>query len=138
MKHAACERGFTLIETLVAMTMLALLFGALLPVFHGGLSALGRGEQQARAVQLAESLLAREVSNVPVRDAGDSALSAATGEQDGYAWTITREPYVANDGGPMPEDASGLMLVRVTALIRWPGGGSEGFHLSTLSLERTR
>jgi prepilin-type N-terminal cleavage/methylation domain-containing protein len=126
--------GFTLVETLVAMTLLALLFGALLPVFQNGLAVLARGDQQVRAVQLAQSLLARDAANLPI-DAGTPAPLQSSGEEEGYAWTVTREPYVADDEILPLEARSGWMLVRVSALVTWEGN-AHGLHLSTLTLER--
>ncbi len=52
------QGGFTLLEVLVAFTLLALLFGALFQVFAGGLAVTRSGETQSRAVLLAQSKLA--------------------------------------------------------------------------------
>lgn len=52
-------QGFSLIEVLVAFTILGLAFGALLQVFGDGIAAVDRSASVTRAALLAESQLAR-------------------------------------------------------------------------------
>lgn len=130
----ARSRGFTLVEALVAVTLLALLFGALMPVFQQGLSVLERGDRRTRAVLLAQSVLERHT--IPMRDGQPVFEPETAGEEDGFAWGVTREPYAADDGGPELElepDSPTLVLVR--ARVRWPPGDNE-VSLATLTLER--
>ena len=70
------EAGFTLLETLVAVTMLALLCGALMPLFQQGLTLLERGDRHGRAVLLAQGLLERQVASPD----GDAAQSGESGD----------------------------------------------------------
>lgn len=128
-------RGFTLVETLVAITVLALMFGALMPVFHNGLAVLTRGDRHLRAVQIAQSLLdAQTLDPVP---GADAPAAAAAGEQGDFAWSVQREAYAADDGAPVPEVDAALVLVRVSATVSWPGNAS-GVRLSTLAVEPAR
>jgi type II secretory pathway pseudopilin PulG len=120
--------GFTLLETLVAITLLALLFGALMPVFQQGLSALSSADRHGRAVLLAQSLLEQA-------SAGASSEGAAgEGEEGDYRWVLAREPFAADDGGPTTAEDGPLRLVRLSVTVTWPGGG-EGVRLATLALE---
>lgn len=126
-------RGFTLVEALVAVTLLALLFGALMPVFQQGLSVLERGDRRTRAVLLAQSVLERYT--VSMTEAQGALESEASGEEDGFAWQVTREPYAADDGGPAADlEAQGLALMLVRARVQWPPGDN-GITLATLVLE---
>lgn len=133
MTRAPRAQGFTLVETLVAMTLLALLFGALLPVFQNGLAVLGRGDDQVRAVQLAQSLLARDAASLPA-DTDVPVPARSSGEEGRYAWSVVREPYVHGDDALPLATRSGLTLVRVTALVTW-AANEHGVRLSTLALE---
>ena len=129
------ERGFTLVEALVSITLLALLLGALMPVFQQGLSVLERGDRRVRAALLAQGLLERHA--VAARRDEPGGAAPESGEEGGLAWHVTRERYEAqDDGGPALEAEAfeGMQLTRVTATVTWDGGG--GARLSTLVLER--
>ena len=129
-------RGFTLVEALVAVTLLALLLGALMPVFQQGLSVLERGDRRTRAVLIAQSVLERHT--IAMNDERPVPQPETAGEEDGFAWEVTREPYAADDGGPPLElEPSDLTLSLVRARVRWPPGDNE-VSLATLVLERTR
>ncbi len=54
---ASEQSGFTLLEVLVAFTLLAVFFGALFQVFAGGLALTRSGETQSHAALLAKSKL---------------------------------------------------------------------------------
>lgn len=130
-------RGFTLVETLVAITVLALMFGALMPVFHNGLAVLARGDRHLRAVQIAQSLL--DAQTVDAAPGADTAARAtrSVGEHGDFAWSVQREAYAGDDGAPVPDPDAALVLVRVSATVTWPGNAS-GVRLSTLAVEPAR
>lgn len=129
--------GFTLVETLVAVTLLALLFGALLPVFQNGLAVLARGDRHLRAVQIAQSLLAVETQGFAGGEDAAPRPTHATGEEGDFAWRVLREVYDEEDGDLVLDDDAALVLVRVTAMVSWPGN-AHGVRLSTLAMERAR
>jgi|GEM_PF-3375802 len=110
------QRGFTLFETLVAMTLMVMLLGALMPVFQGGLQTLRYGASQTRAALLAQALLKRAL----VEQNGEQLLPPASGETAGLRWRIQRQPYqeseltVAADN-PQP----GSPLWEISARVEW-------------------
>jgi len=126
------DRGFTLIEALVALTLFALLAGALMPLFQQGLAVLERGDTRIRAVMLAQGLLEEHA-------VGDSAdrVGETSGSESDFTWQVTREPYdPAADGGPAMEvDDPQVVLVRVSAGVQWEGSAG-GVKMSTLVVER--
>ena len=142
--------GFTLIEALVAVTLLALLFGALMPVFQQGLAVLRSGDRHTRAVLLAQSILDRELA------LGDAqGLSAQDGASQGnlsheagqdYRWQVTRTPFIDEQVDPTSDETGsqsalganldeGLFeLVQVSVVVRWPEN-EFGVQLHTLALQ---
>lgn len=77
----ARQRGFTLIEVLVAFAVLAMLLGAIYQTFSSGLNASARAERRAVAALHAQSVLAAVGADGPI------SQGEATGELDGgYRW----------------------------------------------------
>lgn len=118
--------GFTLIEVLVALTILGIALGVLLSVFSTSLARAGASQSEATAAQLAQSLLA---------DAGNDA-ALADGEQtgtlaSGMRWRLQVAPYGDNDDSK----AWPIAAKRVTAMVSWTDGGAErSVALTTLRL----
>ncbi len=140
--------GFTLIEALVAVTLLALLFGALMPVFQQGLAVLRSGDRHTRAVLLAQSILDRELALGGAQD-GATQGSASHEAGQGYRWQVTRTPFIDEQLDPSadgtgPQSASGTSLdgglyelVQVSVVVRWPEN-KFGVQLHTLALQSTQ
>lgn len=137
--HARCaprvgirQRGFSLLEVLVAFVILALVATALFRLFSGALGNMGAAEDYSRAALLAESVLAETAAAQPLRE------GATTGTADGgrYAWTAKVMPYTAPGTNPDLEHASEPMpirLYRVEVDLRFPGaaGGERTLALAT-------
>ncbi len=82
--HSSARRALSLLEVLVALTILLLSLGALYHLINLGGDLANRGQQRTRATQLAQTKLA-EVS------AGIVPLSSGEGdfEEDGkYKWAV--------------------------------------------------
>lgn len=87
-----CERGFSLIEVLVAFAILALSLGVLMRIFGGGVKMAAVSEDYSRAVMLAESNLSAVGIEEPLEEGvveGDS--------EEKYYWTLSITPYQAED-----------------------------------------
>lgn len=118
-------RGFTLLEVLAAFLIVSMSLGIILRIQAQGFAATMLGGGYARAVVLAESMLAR--SGV------ESALQngASSGETpDGYRWSVTVADFQVEDAGT---PGSPLPLKEVTVEVTW-GDPVKGrsVHLRTL------
>lgn len=87
------RQGFTLVEVLVALAILAIAFGFALRAISGGFDRLGRDQKNADALILARSTLARVGHDIALED---GAIGGATGE--GFAWRIETCPYGDTQG----------------------------------------
>ena len=128
------QRGFSLLETLVAFTILALSLGILLRIFGGGAFMTRKAEEHARAVWLAESLLAEKACEACKLPMG--GISGEFGEL--YRWSLQTAPYVMNDGGDTKsgQGVSQADPVWVEATVEWgEGDDAQQFTLSTLRLQ---
>lgn len=106
------ERGFTLVEVLVALTILVISLTVLLRIVAINLDRTRQVRDETVAASLLQSLLAQTGTSVPV----------AVGDSDGvfpggYGWHLHVEPY----GGDAP--GSTVSALTVVATISWKDGG---------------
>jgi general secretion pathway protein I len=86
--------GFTLVEVLVALAILALTFTFAYRAMSGGLGRLADDSRSERAVLLARSQLARVGHDIALID-GETGGRAA----DGFSWQVRIAPYGRAVGG---------------------------------------
>ncbi|MEE9356363.1 MAG: type II secretion system protein [Methylococcaceae bacterium] len=78
------SQGFSLLEILVAFSILAISLGVLLKVFSSGVRTAIVSEEYAQAVQIADSLLAQTGVEEPLEE------TEKQGDVGGvYAWTVS-------------------------------------------------
>lgn len=123
-------RGFTLIEVLVALAILAMILAAGLQVFSQGTTALGHGQQHALAAELARSKLAE-------LDAAGFDVGVQSGAfeetEPPMRWTVTVENYPEDELGPT--EARNLAILAVRLDVAWDAGArSREVTLHTLAL----
>lgn len=129
MRTTERQRGLTLLEVLVAFSILVLTLGVLLEVFGGGLRAAGVAAEYTRATELARSTLAAVGIEHPL----DVGVQSGA-HDDRYRWEIHVEPHVEEDGEPPPVRVP-VTLYRVRVDIYWGDGATERrFSLSSLRL----
>jgi len=82
------QRGFSLLEILIAFSILALSLGILLKIFSAGVNTAGVAEEYTAAVQIAESLMAQTGIEAHLKP------SEATGlENEKYHWRVSVSPF---------------------------------------------
>ncbi len=124
------SRGFSLLEALVAFSILALSLTVLLQIFSTGLRSVDRSDRVSIATLLAESRLA-ELDGTQELSEGET-----TGHFDErYDWRVTVTPFEGSPGaGPM---APAARPVQVTLEVFWQEAGHEqSIELSALRLLR--
>jgi prepilin-type N-terminal cleavage/methylation domain-containing protein len=130
---AAGRAGFTLIEALVALSLLLTFAAALAPVFSHGRRILAGGNGEVRAEFLLRSLL-----EAPVDPQNSEAARA--GERDGLRWRVAVEPFADADAlephGSPPTSAQPYKwsLYKVTTRVDW--GADRSMIAETLRLGR--
>ena len=124
-----CPRGFTLIEVLAAIALLAIAFAI-------GLGALGKSAQNAgraaaldAAVEHAQSLFAEQGLIAPLKDENTGGTF-----DDGMRWTLKvhalprpaqgtgTAAVTLQQGGPMMAQAPGIDLYQLDATVQYGAG----------------
>ena len=116
------NRGFTLIEILVAVVILGVSLSLIISLFGGGLRLVNSTENYSRAL-----LLAREKLNERLSDSEEFSSGESFGTVDGYEWEYSVSPLEVlqtSEGASLPE------LLRIEMRVRW----KEGVRLKELFL----
>lgn len=103
------EQGFSLLETVIALVILALALTTLFQAYGDGLRAIDAGNRHGEARLLAQSLLA-EIDD-------DVRPGTRQGAGDGLTWQLDIKPATGDQasGG----DKAKWRLYEVVATVRW-------------------
>jgi general secretion pathway protein I len=124
------QQGFSLLEILIAFSILALSLGILLKIFSGGVNTAVVAEDYTIAVQIAESLIAKTGSEIPLKDHQSNG-----DENEKYHWSLAISPFSLDGEGIEPKN-SAAELYKVNATVNWGDGAGEErqIKLTTLKL----
>ncbi|HXH03631.1 MAG TPA: type II secretion system protein [Candidatus Competibacteraceae bacterium] len=119
------ERGFTLLEVLVAFVILSLSLGVLMQVFSSGLNGVALAEEYSRATLYGESLLATLGREAPL---AEGELSGELNEP--YRWRASISRYQEENWPPQELEVA---VYRVVLQVYWPSAeGERAITLETL------
>lgn len=127
----ALQRGFSLLEVLVAFAILALSLGVLMQIFSRAMNATALSETYTRAAALAESKLNSVGADIPLEEGVHSG-----DPEDGMDWIVHIELYDFN-AGPLAwlSENQQVQPYRITAVASWPSNaGARRVVLRSLRL----
>ena len=115
--ESAGQSGFTLIEVIVALAVLALTLGVVFQSFSLGLRSMSSSEAYLRAVEVAESRLA-----MVGRDVERFGRELKGKSESGLTWSVTIEPFEdPEETLPDPDDA-GVRLYEIVVRVATADG----------------
>ena len=121
------QRGFSLLEMVVAVAILGMTLGALYQATTGATRSVALDEKMAYAVELARSLRDAHAV-VPI------AGTQAAGETDGgFAWRVFAEPVQPEADSALPDGA----LQHLEVVVSWTDGvRTRNFALTSVATGR--
>ena len=124
------QKGFSLLEILIAFSILAISLGILLKIFSAGVNTAIVAEDYTAAVQIAESLMAKTGLESPLQPGEDSGT-----ENEKYEWQVTVSPYVFNPDN-LDETTITAALFKIKVLVSWDftKGRGRQIELTTIKL----
>mgnify|MGYP006422763553 CR=1 FL=1 len=125
------QRGFTLIEVVVAFTIMAIALAALFQAFSTGVRGSRAVEIRGQLLARAEARLAMVGTAIPLAPGRHEGEVAAT-PVGGGTWRVTIRPDPNADTRLAESRRPGLRLYNVTVQVRAPDGATE--TLTTLRL----
>jgi general secretion pathway protein I len=115
--------GFTLLEVVVALAIMAIALGVLYRAVGGGVRTVGDLSAYSRAVAVGESVL-------QMRDSVPADGWNEAGHWEGFRWSVASAPYEPGTGAGVP-------LHRVQVDVAWSDGLRErSFSLVSLRPEQ--
>lgn len=117
------QRGFSLIEVIVAFALMALAATLLLGSLSGAARQVGMAEHQGRAALHAQSLLASAGIDAPLAE----GTKQGEWEQGRYRWTLQVSPFVE------PRQPQSR-LWQLDLQVRWGEAAAEQLRWRTLRL----
>ena len=126
--RACGAAGFTLLEALIAIVILALSLSALLQAYGSGLRGVAKIDDHLRARLLAQSVMAELSHDRRLRP------GSVQGRQDQFVWTLSVTRF--DDGEPPPQQPNPWTLHRLALTVTWPQG--RRIELQTLRMLQSR
>ena len=122
------EQGFSLLEVVVALTILAGGFLTVLNLFSGSVLSVDFSGQYLKAVTLANS----KINELEVLNFQTSEYSGKFKNEDSYRWEVDIAPH----DSPLNDPGSGIQLQKVLLKILWEDRGqTRNVELATLHMK---
>ena len=124
------QRGFTLIEVIIAFALLALALTLLLGSLSGGARQIRQANMTSHATLHAQSLLAQ----IGVGENLQPGRSGGTFAESGYVWTLEVAPYQDALLPARQADPSAVRLMQLRLVVLWGEAPAERLQMDTLRL----
>jgi general secretion pathway protein I len=127
------QRGFTLIEIVVAFVLLTLVLSTSYQIFSSGLARAGDLEDYSRALEIAQTQIAQST----IGETYEEGQTSGESDDRRFHWTVTTAAF--DDGtDPAKRVLTALYAIRVSVRVAWRNGSNveKQLDLATLTIGR--
>ncbi|MEQ1528054.1 MAG: prepilin-type N-terminal cleavage/methylation domain-containing protein [Methylococcales bacterium] len=122
------QQGFSLLEILIAFSILALSLGILLKIFSAGVNTAVVAEEYSAAVQIAESVIAKTGLETRLQPGESSGV-----ENDKYKWWVSVQPFITGLSTADPKTIT-TSLFKIKVIVSWGGDSEDDRQIELVSL----
>jgi general secretion pathway protein I len=124
------QNGFSLLEVIVALAIMAIGFMTVLKLFSGSIRSVGMSDQYLKAITLANS----KMGELEMIDFNLQETSGTFEHEESYRWEVDITPYTSDLNDP----ESGVSLSQVILKILWLDGDNQRqVELATVKISGT-
>jgi prepilin-type N-terminal cleavage/methylation domain-containing protein len=128
LKSLKNEQGFSLLEVVVALTILAGGFLTVLNLFSGSVLSVGFSGQYLKAVTLANS----KINELEMLNFQPSEYSGKFKDEESYRWEVDIAPH----DSPLNDPGSGIQLQKILLKVSWEDRNqTRNVELATLHMK---
>ncbi len=120
------RRAFTLVEVVVAVSILGAGIALTLGLFAGGLNLASASGEYVKATLLAQQVMVERFATLTLAEGEEE------GEEGQYKWSVSVERYYRDEGEALEAEPP-IRLYEVSARVSWPGRmGMKTYELVSL------
>lgn len=127
------QTGFSLLEILIAFSILALSLGILLNIFSGGLRRTIISEEYQQAVTIAQAKMAAAGAEFPLDEGNKEGRTL-----ERFNWSLIIKPLNTDDVAAASE-AMGIQIYQIISRVQWMAGENDRqVELTTIKLAKKK
>jgi prepilin-type N-terminal cleavage/methylation domain-containing protein len=111
------EEGFSLLEVIVALSIMAVGFATVMQLFSGSIKSVDLSDEYLKAVSLGN----HKMGELELDDFLTEEFSGEFENEPNYSWTLDLEPY----GDILNDEEENIQLAKVTVNVLWNSRGKE-------------
>jgi len=128
LKKKTSEDGFSLLEVIVALAIMAMGFVTVLQLFSGSIRSVSMSEQYLKATTLAQS----KMGELEMNNYRASEFEGTFGNEENYRWQLDISPYTTT----LNSEDNNIQLSEVLLRVLWSDSNKlHNVELSTLKVD---
>ena len=128
LKKKTSEDGFSLLEVIVALAIMAMGFVTVLQLFSGSIRSVSMSEQYLKATTLAQS----KMGELEMNNYRASEFEGTFANEENYRWHLDISPYTTS----LNSEVNNIQLSEVLLRVLWPDSNKvRNVELSTLKVD---